>query len=85
MIYHVFSVRDSAAKAFLPPWIMHQVPMAVRLFGNTVNQPDHQWSANPEDFSLYRLGTWDDGSAQYDLLKEPELVCQGVQMVKEKQ
>ena len=60
MILKAFSVYDSAAKAYMTPWFLHQEAQARRVFGNAINQEDHQFYANPEDYTLFYIGQFDD-------------------------
>lgn len=60
MFHNVFSVYDNKAKAYLPPFIMHNDAMAVRVFGDCVNSEDHQFGKHPDDYTLFRIGVFDD-------------------------
>ena len=60
MIHKQFSIFDSAAQAYLPPFILPRDEMAQRTFGDCVNSADHQFGAHPEHYTLFRLGVWDD-------------------------
>lgn len=61
----VFTIYDSAADAYLPPWIMPNVTMAQRAFSDCVNAKDHQFAANPQDYTLFMLGDWDSETAEF--------------------
>lgn len=63
MMLHIYSVYDSKAKAFLPPFLILNDAMAKRIFGDCVNDPTHQFSKHPEDYSLFCLGSFDDQNA----------------------
>lgn len=63
MILHIYSVYDSKAKAFLPPFFMHNDALAKRIFGDCASDPKHQFNKHPEDYSLFCLGSWDDQNA----------------------
>jgi hypothetical protein len=65
MIYLVFSVHDSKADAFLPPFILPKEAMALRAFSDCVNSEDHQFGKNPEDYTLFELGSFNDETGQY--------------------
>lgn len=72
-------MRDSAAQAFGVPQFQVSKGTAVRAFGDEVNRQDPQnaFFSHPEDFELYFMGTFDDQSAGFDLLAEPELLARG--------
>lgn len=58
----MFSVYDIKAEAYLPPFFLPTVGMAVRTFADCARSKDHQFGKNPEDYILYELGTFDDSS-----------------------
>lgn len=60
MKFKLFSVYDSKANAFLPPFVLAETGMAKRAFSNCANDVNHQFGRNPEDFTLYRVGGFDD-------------------------
>lgn len=66
MIHIQFSIYDSAAQAYLPPFILPREEMAKRTFADCVNSAEHQFAAHPEDYTLFRLGTWDDETALFN-------------------
>lgn len=59
-----FSIFDKVAKAFMPPFFMPNVGMAVRAFGDDVKRGDNNIARHPHDFDLYHIGCFndDDGS-----------------------
>lgn len=60
MKHLVFSVFDSKAKAYLPPFFMHNEDMAIRIFKDCVNSGDHQFGKHPSDYTLFCLGEFLD-------------------------
>ena len=62
MIHIAFTVLDKAAGAFLPPFFVHSEKMAIRSFSDVVSDENHQFNKHPEDYSLHRIGTFDDNS-----------------------
>lgn len=63
MKHRVYCVFDQAARAYLPPFILHSDDLAARVFGDAVNESGHQFNKHPEDYSLYRIGDYDDSVA----------------------
>jgi len=59
MEHPIFAVYDSTAKAFLPPFTLPNVGMAKRIFTECANNPEHQWSKTPADYTLFVIGTID--------------------------
>lgn len=56
----MFSVFDQKAQAYLPPFFMHAEGMAIRSFGDCIEDPEHQFGKHPEDYTLYEIGEFDD-------------------------
>lgn len=81
MEHHVFTVHDAKAEAFLPPFCLHQIGMAVRAFADAVNGADHQFAKHPEDYVLFRIGTFDDAKGVIDTLPGPVVVASGVEVL----
>jgi len=81
MIHNVFTIYDAKAEAYLPPFILPKISMAKRTFSDCVNSSDHQFGAHPEDYTLFTIGTFDDETAQYNLLLTPESLGLGNEYV----
>lgn len=65
MKHIIFAIYDSKAQAYLPPFIMHRTEMATRVFADCVNDyPNHQFSKNPQDYTLFTIGQFDDNTAK---------------------
>lgn len=75
MKYHMFSVYDRAVMAYLPPFYLRSVGEAMRMMEDTTADPEHRFSQHPADFRLVRLGTFEDGQAEFELLDHPEIIC----------
>jgi hypothetical protein len=72
MKLEIFSVYDSKAAAYLPPFYLPQIGMATRIFQNCANDKGHQFGANPGDYALFHLGQFDDNSAIIETKPTPE-------------
>lgn len=79
MIYDVFSIHDEKAAAFLPPFILPNEQMAKRVFADCINSDDHQFGKNPADYTLFRLGQFDDASGQLLLERTKHSLGNGVE------
>jgi hypothetical protein len=82
MIYEVFSVYDAKAEAFLPPFILPKQAQAKRAFSQCVNSPDHQFGANPDDYTLFSLGNFNDEDGQHLLHRAKQSLGNGVEYVR---
>jgi len=65
MKYAVCAVKDRAVDAFNRPIYVPTIGVAVRSFTDEVNRKDSELANHPEDYDLYELGQWDDGTAIY--------------------
>lgn len=63
MIFKIFTVYDSKAKAHLPPWIQAEVGQAIRIFADMVNDKEHAIGRHPADYTLMKIGAWTDSDA----------------------
>lgn len=62
MLVGLYAIYDVKAVAYLSPFTMATDGMAKRAFVNEVKRPDSMIGATPSDFSLYRLGYFDDNA-----------------------
>lgn len=70
MILQICAAYDSKARAFIQPFYAAHADVAVRAFRAAANQPGHQVCDNPEDFTLFHLGQWDDQTCHFTLFPE---------------
>lgn len=66
MILEVFTLHDSKVGTYSQPFFARSIGEATRIISNTVASGESHLSRNPEDFSLLRLGTFDDASARFE-------------------
>jgi hypothetical protein len=67
----IFTVYDSAAKLFLEPFFAETVEVAIRMFRQLVNKPEHNFSKFAEDYTLFHVGTYDPTSGTIKALETP--------------
>lgn len=60
MILKIFTVHDSKAEAYLPPFFMSSRGQAIRAFTDTIADRSTQFSKHPADFTLFEIGEYDD-------------------------
>lgn len=63
----LFTVYDEKAEAFLPPFFVPSIGIAIRAFADCINSPEHMFGKHPADYTLYSLGHWHDHDASFDL------------------
>lgn len=61
----VCSVRDRAVDAFMRPFTVPTIGMAVRSFQDEVNKSDNPMNKHPEDYELHKLGFFDEESGEF--------------------
>lgn len=82
MKQNVFAIYDSKANAYLSPFFLPTVGMAVRVFSDCVNSKDHQFGAHPEDYTLFHLGIFDDTTCSFEKLDSKKALHNGVELKK---
>lgn len=60
MITHLYSIHDSKAQAYNSPFAFHRDEQAMRTFSDCIRSPEHTFSKNPADYTLFKIGTYDD-------------------------
>ena len=64
MTHNVYAVKDELQGVFLQPIYAESEKAALRDFKFKVNNIE-QWKYNSADYSLFRLGTFDDATGIY--------------------
>lgn len=79
----VLAVRDEALQAFSRPFFVPTVGIALRSFMDEVNRlvPENPMAQHPKDFSLFKLGEWDEDSGQFVNLPVPERLGSAIDFV----
>lgn len=83
MILKIFSIKDNMAEAFIPPFFLPKVAMAVRTFNDMLQDPKHQFSKHPEDYYLFHLGELDDQTGVITPSVEPWVIVRGDEQIKQ--
>lgn len=78
----VCAVKDRAADAFARPMFVPSIGIAIRSFSDEVNRndPENQMFNHSDDFDLYELGEFDDGTGLFVLHDVPKVVSLGKQV-----
>lgn len=82
MILTAFAIYDAKAKAYLAPFYFAQQGQATRVFADCINDPtkQHAFARNPEDYSIWQIGTFDDETAAI-LNSDRELLANGLHLL----
>lgn len=78
----MFAVRDSAMSAFNSPFVVVSRGVAVRSFGDEVNNPQSPMNAHPADFELFHVGFFHEDSGMLVPVEHPELVVRAKDLLK---
>lgn len=70
----MFSVRDSKAAAFLPPFFAPTVGVATRMFASAARDASHDFHRYAEDYTLFQVGEFDEQTGKVSGLPSPEPV-----------
>lgn len=81
MILEIYAVKDKQVDAFLQPFFSPTLGSALRSLTEVVKDPNHSFAKNVGDFTLYRLGTFDDGSGLVGGFPEPERILPLSQLI----
>ncbi len=71
MILKSFSIYDTKAEAFLPPFFCPTSGVAIRNFEAAANEQGHAFNKHATDYNLFELGTFDDVTGIITSLKAP--------------
>lgn len=67
-----FTIWDKKAEAGVTPFFAANTAVAMRDFKSACNDVTHAFYRNPEDYSLWFVGTFDQGNKK---LKAEDVVC----------
>ncbi len=80
MRMNVYTIFDSAAGVYMRPFFCGADGQAERMFSDLATDADHDVGRHPEDYSLCRIGRYDDANAKLD--DEPvEVLATGLAVV----
>jgi hypothetical protein len=61
----VFSIYDSKAEAYLPPFMFQQTGEAIRAFTDAVNDEKSNFCKHAEDYTLFQISEWNEQDGCY--------------------
>lgn len=74
MIMEIYAVKDKQVNAFLQPFFSPTIGSALRSLGSVLNDPNHEFSKHVADYTLYKLGEFDDLTGVISAYSEPDLI-----------
>ena len=81
MLKNTYSLLDTKAQTYTNPFYFAQNGEALRALDGIVNDGQTQVSKYPEDFQLYKIGTFDDVSGEIKG-HEPEFIAKALDFKK---
>lgn len=66
MRLNVYTIFDTASGAYMRPFFMQSDGQAIRSFKDISLDADHAVGQHPEDYSLWRIGTFNDNNAKLE-------------------
>lgn len=78
MIFGIYAIKD-AKSSFMPCTVDTNNATAIRNFENAVCQPGSLLASHPNDFALFKLGSYDDVCGSLMPLDAPKMLCDASQ------
>lgn len=75
-----YTVYDSKAETFMPPFFVPSKGLAIRAFEDCVNSDDHHFGKHPADYTLFSLGAFNTDVGHFDFT-EKQSVGNGVEFL----
>ena len=75
MNLRIYTIRDSKAEAYLPPFTFRTDGEAIRAFDDSVQKPGTALHDHPEDFFLYKVASFDQDSGRVEPMAPVSLGC----------
>ncbi len=63
MKLNIYTIFDTASGLYMRPFYQQSDGAAVRSFKDIAIDADHEVGKHPEDYSLFRIGVYDDNNA----------------------
>lgn len=82
----LIAVRDQKANGFTQPFTAGSRGIAIRSWADQLNDKDNAKSdqvRHPEDFTLWHIGSYDDATAEIELIKPEQIACASDLRIKE--
>jgi len=83
MVLKIYSIRDSKAEIYHPPFYQQTHGEAERSFSKLDNDSKSMISDHPTDYDLYYLGEYDDQKGKIKSLDTPQHIIKAVELKKQ--
>ncbi len=79
--HRCYTIYDVKAEAYLLPFFQTKDGLAIRVVEEAVNDGKHQFCKYPEDYSLWRIGSYDEQSGT--LVKDtPVMIIKCMELIR---
>lgn len=80
MRLNCYAIFDTAAAVYQRPIFAQSDGEVIRSFTDVATDADHFVGKHPEDYSLHRIGVWDDQNAKFSP-EQPECIATALELV----
>jgi len=63
MKLNIYTIYDTASGLYMRPFCQQSDGAAIRTFSDLAMDPEYEVGKHPEDYSLFRIGVYDDNTA----------------------
>lgn len=67
----IYVIYDSAAEAYMSPWFIDKDQQAIREFGDVVRNPETPFAKHPDDYTLFKIGSYNEHTGKLTSLETP--------------
>lgn len=64
MKLNIYTIFDTASGAYMRPFFLQSDGQAIRSFTDIATDADHEIGRHPEDYTLFRIGIYDDNRGE---------------------
>lgn len=79
----IFTVYDSKAQSYLPPFYMQSTGQAMRTFEDECNNKESLFNKHPSDFTLFEIGSFDDQTALIEIYEAKTSLATAIECIKQ--
>lgn len=83
MIVKMYSIRDAKAEVYLQPFFAPNNAVALRMVSQLLKDRNTLFATNPEDYSLFYLGDFEDSNCKFDLPNSIVHIVNVIDLVKQ--
>ncbi len=80
MVKNIYVIYDSKAGLYNTPFFMVNDQVALRSFTDLSQDKSTDVGRHPEDFTLFKVGLYDDVIADFQLFKPAETMCRAIEV-----